>query len=58
MHKTLAKVIRVIGWNLLIICSLALSIYFYNFFTSNKSNNDNNGIKEMFQERTKTVKKQ
>lgn len=58
MHKTLAKVIRVIGWNLLIICSLALSIYFYNFFTSNKSNNDNNGIKEMFQEHPKTVKKQ
>jgi uncharacterized protein YggT (Ycf19 family) len=57
MHKTLAKVIRVIGWNLLIICSLALSIYFYNFLTSNKSNNENNGIKEMFQEQTKTVKK-
>lgn len=58
MHKTFTKVIRVIGWNLLIICSLALSIYFYNFFTSNSLHDDKNSIKEMFQQRVNTDKKQ
>ena len=56
MHKTFTKVIRVIGWNLLIICSLALSIYFYNFFASNSTHNEKNSIKEMFQEHKNVVK--
>ncbi len=56
MHKTFSKIIRVIGWNLLIICSLALSIYFYNFFTKNYDHSDRNTIKEMFEEHNNIVR--
>ena len=56
MHKTFTKVIKVIGWNLLIICSLTLSIYFYNFFTNSYDHDEKNTIKEMFEEHNSTVR--